>query len=229
MKNRHSLLVLLAAAAIVSLLVASCGRIPEQLPELGPPDQGEESPGEPAPTEPPEPEATEPPPEPEPTEPPPEPEPTEPPPEPQPTTPREPQPTTAPPPEPEPEEPPAEGQPSRDWGQLLLWGIGLAVVVGIVIGVVAFFAVGRREEAVATPEVPSVPITTVAEDIKQSRVSKIVVSGEDLTITRLDGVVMTSHKEPTADLVQLMTNLGVEPEMMSSIVIEVETPEPPAG
>ena len=58
---------------------------------------------------------------------------------------------------------------------------------------------------------------------------EIVVSGEDLTITRIDGLVMVSHKEPTADLIQLLTNLGVTPEMMSDIIIEVETPETPAG
>lgn len=221
MKSRHSLLMLLAAVAIISLLVASCAPIAEQLPELGPPDQGEGTPEEPAPTEPPaEPEATEPPPEPEPTQAPPEPEPT--------TPPAGPQPTTAPPAGPQPEEPPVEGRPSWDLGQLLFWGIVLVVPVGIVIGVIVLL-VGRRGEEEAPPEVPLVPITTVAQDIKEGRVGKILVSGEDLTITRIDGLVMASHKEPTADLVQLMTNLGVTPEMMSSIVIEVETPEPPTG
>ena len=78
-------------------------------------------------------------------------------------------------------------------------------------------------------QVPSVPITTLAEDIKEGRVSKVVVSGEDLTITRIDGLMLVSHKEPTADLVQLLTNLGVTPEMMSKIVIEVETPRTPTG
>jgi hypothetical protein len=105
-------------------------------------------------------------------------------------------------------------------------GILLAVPVGIIIGVVVFLF-GRPKEDEAPPEPPSVPITTVAQDVKEGRVSKIAVSGEDLTITRIDGLVMASHKEPTADLVQLLTNLGVTPEMMSNIVIEVETPETP--
>jgi hypothetical protein len=105
-------------------------------------------------------------------------------------------------------------------------GIILAVPVGIVIGVVVFLF-GRPKEDEAPPELPLVPITTVALDVKEGRVTKIVVSGEDLTVTRIDGLVTVSHKEPTADLVQLLTNLGVTPEMMSDIIIEVETPETP--
>lgn len=103
----------------------------------------------------------------------------------------------------------------------------MAVPVGIIIGVIAFFLGRRGGEEEAPPELPSVPITTVAQDIAEGKVSRIVVSGEDLTITRTDGLVMVSHKEPTADLVQLLTNLGVTPEMMSDIIIEVEAPETP--
>jgi hypothetical protein len=200
------------------VFLTACGPVATQLPEIEePPPEGEPTPEEPAPTEPP------PEPEPTPTPPPPEPTPTPPPAEPQPTTPpAEPQPTTPPP-----AEPPAEEGPSWDIGRLLLWGIVLAVPVGIIIGVIVFFFAGRGEEEEAPPEVPSVPVTTVAQDIKEGRVSKIVVSGEELTITRTDGVVMVSHKEPTADLVQLLANLGVTSEMLSSVIIEVETPETP--
>ena len=232
MLSRVTMLRLLAVFVALTMVIAACDAVP---PEEGMPTQ-EPGPEEPAPTEPPpEPEPTEPPPEPEPTQPPPEPEPTEPPPEPEPTTPpaepttppaepttppAEPQPTTAPPPE----QTPSGEQPSWDIGRLLLVGLILAVPVGIIIGVVAFL-MGRGGEEEAPPKLPSVPITTVAQEITEGRVTKIVVSGEDLTITRTDGVVMVSHKEPTADLVQLLTNLGVTPEMMSNVIIEVEAPE----
>ena len=231
MLSRNTLLKLLAVFVALTMFMTACDALPpdQELPtqEPGPEEPAAtEPPVEQAPTEPPaEPEPTEPPPEPEPTEPPPEPEPTTPPAEPEPTTPpAEPQPTTAPPSE----QPPSEEQPSWNIGQLLLGGIIWAVPVGIIIGVIAFF-LGRRGEEEAPPELPSVPVTTVAQDIKEGRVTKIVVSGEDLTITRIDGLVMVSHKEPTADLIQLLTNLGVTPEMMSDIIIEVETPETPAG
>ncbi len=218
MRSRNNLLNLLAVFVALAVFLTACGALP---PDVGLPTQ-EPEPEEPAPTEPP--------PEPEPTEPPPEPEPTEPPPEPEPTTPpAEPQPTTPPPPEPEPEQPEPGEQPSWDIGRLLLWGIVLAVPVGIIIGVIAFFLGGRGEEEEAPSELPSVPVTTVAQDIKEGRVSKIVVSGEELTITRTDGVVMASHKEPTADLVQTLANLGVTPEMLSEIVIEVERSEEPGS
>jgi hypothetical protein len=207
MLTRNNLLRLLAVFVAFTMFLTACDALP---PDLELPTQ-EPGPEEPAPTEPPV--------EPEPTQPPPEPEPT--------TPPAEPQPTTPPPPEPEPE-PPAPGeQPSLDIGRLLLWGAALAVVVGIVIGVIIYLVGGRGAEE--APEVPSVPITTLAADIKEGRVSKIVVSGEDLIITRTDGLTLASHKEPTADLVQLLTNLGVTPEMMSTIIIEVEAPETPTG
>jgi hypothetical protein len=227
MLSRHNLLNLLAALVALAVFLTACGPAAIQPVETEePPGAGEPTPEEPVPTEPPpepEPTPTPPPPEPTPTPPPPELTPTPPPAEPEPTTPpAEPQPTTPPP-----AEPPAEEGPSWDIGRLLLWGIVLAVPVGIIIGVIAFFFAGRGEEEEAPPEVPSVPVTTVAQDIKEGRVSKIVVSGEDLTITRTDGVVMASQKEPGADLVQLVTNLGVTPEMLGNVIIEVETPETP--
>ena len=215
MLARNRLLMILTMLVVFLMLLPACGG-PEagQLPEEEPPGEGELPPEEPAPTEPPA--------EPAPTEPPAEPEPTTPPAEPQPTTP-----PAEPPPEPPPSQPEPGQPPSWDIGRLLLLGLVIAVPVGIIIGVVALFLARGGEEEEAPPELPSVPLTTVAQDIKEGRVSKIVVSGEELTITRLDGLVMVSRKEPTADLVQLLTNLGVTSEMLSTIIIEVAAPEEP--
>lgn len=140
---------------------------------------------------------------------------------------------TEPPAEPAPEEPPAEPAPPQGglgtFGTLVIWAIvGVVGLAFIAIIVVLLTRPGKGAEE-APVQVPSVPITTLAEDIKEGRVSKIVVSGEELTITRIDGLMLVSHKEPTADLVQLLTNLGVTPEMMSTIIIEVETPETQTG
>ena len=220
MMGRNNLLKLLAVMVVLTLMISGCDALggiepPDlELPIEEPPPEGDV----PAPEQP---VATEPPPEPEPTEPPPEPEPTQPPPEPE---------ATEPPAEPAPEQPPAEPAPPAEGGSGTLGTLvilGIAGVVGLVfiaIIVVLLTRPGNGAEG-APAQVSSVPITTLAEDIKEGRVSKVVVSGENLTITRIDGLVMVSHKEPTADLVQLLTNLGVTPEMLSTIIIEVETPE----
>lgn len=203
---------------------------PEPTPTEVPPEPTPtEVPPEPTPTEvPPEPTPTEVPPEPTPTEVPAEPTPTELPPEPTPTeVPAEPEPTEPPPPEPEateapppePEEPEEEG---LSLGTLLLWGLILAVPLGIGVGVLAAFIARRRPEEEPAPELPSVPITTVAQEIKEGKITRIVVSGEELRITRIDGVKWASHKEPTSEITHLLTELGVTAEMLSQVVIEVE-------
>jgi cell division protease FtsH len=69
-----------------------------------------------------------------------------------------------------------------------------------------------------------VPITTVADDVREGRVSKIVVSGDDLRIVRTNGVEVASRKEPGGDLTEVLSNLGVTKEMLGKVTIEVETP-----
>jgi cell division protease FtsH len=64
----------------------------------------------------------------------------------------------------------------------------------------------------------------VAEDVREGRISKIVVSGDDLRVTRTNGVEVVSRKEPGADLTEVLTNLGVTQEMLNGIIIEVQTP-----
>jgi hypothetical protein len=117
--------------------------------------------------------------------------------------------------------PPEEGTTGRLWPWLLVGAAGLVIAIAVVVAFVG--GSGKGEEA-PPAEVISVPITTVAEDAKGGRISRIVVSGEELRILRTDGVEVVSHKEPTAEITQLLTNLGVTPEMLSKIIIEVETP-----
>ncbi len=117
--------------------------------------------------------------------------------------------------------PPEEDATGRLWPWLLVGAVGLVVAIVVVVAFVG--GSGKGEEA-PLAEVISVPITTVAEDAKEGRISRIVVSGEELRIFRTDGVEVVSHKEPTAETIQLLTNLGVTPEMLGKIIIEVETP-----
>lgn len=192
---------------VVSLMLGWIAVAPVAGAELAPPLQETPAAEEPEEPEPPaEPEATQPPAEPEATQPPTEPEATQPP--------------------TEPGEPPAEPPPPSG-GSSSLRTLVIVALVGVVgltfIAIIVILLMRPRGGAEEVPaEVPSVPITTLAEDIKAGRVSKVQVSGENLTITRIDGLTLRSHKEPTADLVQLLTNLGVTSEMMANIIIEVD-------
>ncbi len=96
---------------------------------------------------------------------------------------------------------------------------GLIYLIIVVIVVALFYNVYS-----ASTGPTSVPITTVAKDVREGRVSKILVSGDDLTITRTSGVEVVSRKEPGADITDLLTNLGVTQEMLNGITIEVQTP-----
>jgi cell division protease FtsH len=96
---------------------------------------------------------------------------------------------------------------------------GLIYLVIIVIVLALFYNVYSASTSLA-----SVPITTVADDAREGRISKIAVSGDDLRITRTNGVEVVSRKEPGADITEVLTNLGVTQEMLNQITIEVETP-----
>lgn len=76
----------------------------------------------------------------------------------------------------------------------------------------------------ASTSLSSVPITSVAEDAREGRISRILVSGDDLRITRTSGVEVVSRKEPGADLTEVLTNLGVTQEMLNGMTIEIQTP-----
>jgi cell division protease FtsH len=76
----------------------------------------------------------------------------------------------------------------------------------------------------ASTSLDTVPITTVAQDARDGRIARIVLSGDDLRITRSNGSEVLSRKEPGADLTDVLTNLGVTQEMLNAITIEVESP-----
>ena len=96
---------------------------------------------------------------------------------------------------------------------------GLVYLIIIVIVLALFYNVYS-----ASTGLDSVPITTVADDAREGNISKILVSGEDLTITRTNGVEVVSRKEPGSDVAEVLTNLGVTQEMLSRITIEIQTP-----
>jgi cell division protease FtsH len=76
----------------------------------------------------------------------------------------------------------------------------------------------------ASTSLDIVPITTVAQDARDGRIAKILLSGDELRITRSNGSEVLSRKETGADLTDVLTNLGVTQEMLNAITIEVESP-----
>jgi flagellar biosynthesis/type III secretory pathway M-ring protein FliF/YscJ len=142
--------------------------------------------------------------------------------------PEEPAPEEPAPEEPAPEEPapeePAE-QPTGDlFRVMMVLAIG-GVVLVVILAIVYIIARPSGEERAAAAEAVSVPITSVAQEAKAGTVAKIVVSGDDLRVIRTDGVEMISHKEPGTDVTQTLSNLGVTPEMLGEITIEVASPQ----
>jgi cell division protease FtsH len=96
---------------------------------------------------------------------------------------------------------------------------GLVYLIITVIAAALFYNVYS-----ASTSLSAVPITTVAQDIKDGKIIKIVISGDELKITRTSGVEVISRKETGADLTDVLTNLGVTQEMLNNVTIEVESP-----
>lgn len=96
---------------------------------------------------------------------------------------------------------------------------GLIYLIVVVIAVALVYNIYN-----ASTGLVSVPITTLADDVREGRISKIVVSGDDLRAIRTNGVEIASRKEGGADLTEVLNNLGVSQEMLGKIAIEVETP-----
>jgi cell division protease FtsH len=67
-------------------------------------------------------------------------------------------------------------------------------------------------------------ISEVATDVQRGNVSKIVVDDNRLTVTYADGQQRTSHKEPTATLVEQLLNLGVNADQLQAMRIESKPP-----
>ncbi|MFQ5945049.1 MAG: ATP-dependent zinc metalloprotease FtsH [Anaerolineae bacterium] len=73
-------------------------------------------------------------------------------------------------------------------------------------------------------ETQTLPISQVAQLIKDSRVSHISISSDELTITQNDGTEARSLKERGIDLADVLAGFGVTETMLASIEIEVEPP-----
>jgi cell division protease FtsH len=66
-----------------------------------------------------------------------------------------------------------------------------------------------------------VTLTQLSEQINQEKVSKIVISGQDIRITLNDGVEEKTTKEDQIALTDTFKNLGVDPQKLQKVQVEV--------
>ncbi len=102
---------------------------------------------------------------------------------------------------------------------LLRWGVYL--ILGILVAIFLYNQLVSRQ---AEPEVIS--LQDLATEIKTENIAKVTVDGDTLEIEKKDGGLATSYKEADISLVSSLAKLGVSPEQLSQIVIEVA---PPSG
>ncbi len=72
--------------------------------------------------------------------------------------------------------------------------------------------------------VKEIPFSQLVEDINQEKVEKITVAGTNITIFYKDGdgLKAKSQKEAEVDFIQVLLNLGVEPEKISPEKVKIE-------
>jgi cell division protease FtsH len=115
--------------------------------------------------------------------------------------------------------PPVRVEVELNTRNLMRWGIYL--ILGILVAVFLYNQLALRQ---SQPDVIS--LQELATEIKEGKVAKISIDGDTLDIERRDGVQATSYKETDVSLVSSLATLGVSPEQISPVVIEVA---PPSG
>jgi cell division protease FtsH len=74
------------------------------------------------------------------------------------------------------------------------------------------------------PQPDVISLQELATEIKDSRVAKITIEGNTLNVERVDEGEATVYKESGTSLVNSLGNLGVSPEMLSRVEVEVASP-----
>ncbi|MDO8558512.1 MAG: ATP-dependent zinc metalloprotease FtsH [bacterium] len=94
----------------------------------------------------------------------------------------------------------------------------LTVVIALlaISSIFAFMRPADKQEKIA--------FNTLVAQIKEEKVEKISVEGNDLHIVLKDGKKETSRKENESSLAEILKTYGVEPEKLSGVNIEVKDP-----
>jgi cell division protease FtsH len=72
----------------------------------------------------------------------------------------------------------------------------------------------------------NIPLNVVANDIREGRVTRIVVDENELEIIYTDGETAVSRKEQTKTMVEQLLDLGVTPEDLASNRLKIEIKKP---
>ncbi|MCB9806146.1 ATP-dependent zinc metalloprotease FtsH [Candidatus Nomurabacteria bacterium] len=101
----------------------------------------------------------------------------------------------------------------------------LTTAILIFLTITALYSFISEEKAVDT----NIPVSELAQNIKDGKVSKILIQGEELNIAMKnedgsDGLEKQSKKESGTALSDTLANYGVSPEQLSGVQIEVKNP-----
>jgi cell division protease FtsH len=112
-----------------------------------------------------------------------------------------------------------KGGPPKQPKQQKFWSNVLSIVLIFLIIMTIYSIVA--DDTARTEEIP---ISQLALDVKQGRVSEITVRGEEVEILYRDGVVRTTLKEVGAPISDTLVNYGVDLALLEDVTIQVESP-----
>lgn len=98
------------------------------------------------------------------------------------------------------------------------------LIKNILIIVLIFLAISAVFSLFSNPfeNIKTVPLTQLASDINAGKVSKIVVSGTDITIYYVDQTKVKTMKETETSLSQALLNYNVSSEKLSKVEVDVQ-------
>ena len=104
-----------------------------------------------------------------------------------------------------------------DTRNLMRWAIYFVLAV-----LVAIFLYNQL--ALRQPQPDVISLQELATEIKDGKIARITIDGNTLEVERADATEATAYKESDTSLVNSLGNLGVSPEMLSQVQVEVASP-----
>jgi cell division protease FtsH len=114
--------------------------------------------------------------------------------------------------------PPQPQPPAEPPARRFPWWLAIVVAGSLAL---AFFFLPRSD-----PNAKPVPLSAVAQEVRNGNVQSVEVAGERLTVKLKDGSTQISNREPDASLTESLARLGVSPEQLTTLEI---TSSPPSG
>ncbi len=102
-----------------------------------------------------------------------------------------------------------------NWRGALVYVLILVVAGALILGVFP-----------TAEELDETPISQVAADINDGKVESVTVDDGSLKVAYVGGTEVVSHKEEAAELTESLLALGVNPEALDQVDIQVEPPNP---